>query len=123
MSRILVAQITKRGLRIDTYRGSGAGGQHRNKTDSCVRITHIDTGITGQCCDSRSQSENKKIAFERLCQKLVPILVNETENVVRSTEVVRTYNERQDRVRDHRTGKTYSYKHTIGKGNASWLDS
>lgn len=66
--------VRKSDLRIDTYRGSGAGGQHRNKTDSAVRITHLPTGISAQAEDERDQSRNKKLAFRRLCNKLVPLM-------------------------------------------------
>lgn len=66
MGRQLLFSLTKKDFRIDTMRGSGAGGQHRNKTDSAVRITHIESGAIGYCEDQRSQHQNKKIAFERL---------------------------------------------------------
>jgi len=58
--------LTKKDFRIDTYRGSGPGGQHRNKTDSCVRITHPLSGRSASCCKHRSQARNKKEAFIKL---------------------------------------------------------
>jgi len=57
---------TKKDFRVETYRGKGKGGQKRNKTDSCVRTTHIPSGAVGQCCEHREQGRNKKRAFERL---------------------------------------------------------
>lgn len=57
-------------IRVDTFRGSGAGGQHRNKTDSCVRMTHLPTGITAVGTESKSQHQNKKIARQRLTARL-----------------------------------------------------
>ena len=59
--------LTKRDFRVDTFRSGGKGGQHQNKTDSGVRITHKATGIAAESRSERSQSQNKKIAFRRLC--------------------------------------------------------
>jgi len=64
----LLFSITKKDFRIETYRGSGKGGQKRNKTDSAVRITHIDSGAIGMSEDERSQLQNKKMALKRLVE-------------------------------------------------------
>jgi protein subunit release factor A len=63
-------QAEERDVREDRYRGSGAGGQHRNKTDSCVRLTHLPTGLIVTAEDSRSQWQNRQVAWERLNERL-----------------------------------------------------
>ncbi len=104
-------------LRIDTYRASGAGGQHINKTDSAVRITHIPTGIVAQSQDGRSQHDNKDKAMKTLLSKLYDQKLqaeaksrNETKSLIVGTgdrsEKIRTYNYPQNRITDHRIGLT-----------------
>ena len=65
----LILRLTKDDFSIETMRGSGPGGQHRNKTDSAVRITHKPSGTVSSCCDSRSQRFNKTEAFKKLIKK------------------------------------------------------
>jgi len=104
-------------VRIDTYRASGAGGQHVNKTDSAIRLTHIPTGIVVQCQDERSQLKNKQKAIKLLKTKLYDVElqkqtseISETrKSVVKSgdrSDKIRTYNYPQNRVTDHRIGLT-----------------
>lgn len=104
-------------LRIDTYRASGAGGQHINKTDSAIRITHMPTGIVVSCQDERSQHKNKDKAMKILRSKLYEIAQEQQINEVAQdrknqvgtgdrSERIRTYNYPQGRVTDHRINLT-----------------
>lgn len=110
-------EINLNDLRIDTYRASGAGGQHINKTDSAIRITHLPTGIVVTCQDQRSQHKNKDKAMKVLRSKLYEQTQNQQNSEVAQarksqvgtgdrSERIRTYNFPQGRVSDHRIGLT-----------------
>lgn len=109
--------INPNDLRIDTYRASGAGGQHINKTDSAIRITHLPTGLVVSCQDERSQHKNKDRAMKILRSKLYEIAqekqnseyAQDRKNQVGTgdrSERIRTYNYPQGRVTDHRINLT-----------------
>ena len=109
--------IDPKDLQIDTYRSSGAGGQHVNKTESAIRITHLPTGTVVECQDERSQYKNKDRAMKILASRLYAA-ESARQNAVRSAERrsqvgtgmrnerIRTYNFPQGRVTDHRIGLT-----------------
>ncbi|MCZ6831155.1 MAG: peptide chain release factor 1 [Gammaproteobacteria bacterium] len=110
-------EIKKADLRVDTYRASGAGGQHVNKTDSAVRLTHLPTGIVVECQDERSQHKNRARAMSLLQAKLladaqekqVAEQAEERRNLVGTgdrSERIRTYNFPQGRITDHRINLT-----------------
>lgn len=110
-------EVNTNDLQIDTYRASGAGGQHVNKTSSAIRITHMPSGIVVTCQDQRSQHKNKEKAMRVLRSKLYEIAQSEqTSEVAESrksqvgtgdrSERIRTYNYPQRRVTEHRIGLT-----------------
>jgi peptide chain release factor 1 len=119
-------------LRIDTYRSSGAGGQHVNKTDSAIRITHLPTGIVVECQDERSQHKNRSRAMSLLKARL---LADEREKQASAqaqsrklqvgsgdrSERIRTYNFPQGRVTDHRINLTLYKLDDVMNGNLGEL--
>jgi peptide chain release factor 1 len=120
--------INMNDVRIDTFRASGAGGQHVNKTDSAVRLTHIPTGTVVECQDGRSQHKNKAQALSVLASRILDAQQHEQqkEQATQRKELVgsgdrsqriRTYNYPQGRVTDHRINLTLYKLNEIMEGD------
>ena len=125
-------EINKAELRIDTFRASGAGGQHVNKTDSAIRITHLPTGIVVECQDERSQHKNRAKAMALLQAKLMDEarISQEKEQTEKRrslvgsgdrSERIRTYNFPQGRVTDHRINLTLYQLNDVMEGQLEGL--
>jgi peptide chain release factor 1 len=125
-------QINPAELRIDTFRASGAGGQHINKTDSAVRITHLPTGVVVECQDDRSQHRNKAQALAVLAARLHDAQTRAQQQQMASTrktlvgtgdrsERIRTYNFPQSRLTDHRINLTLYKLESILEGDLDEL--
>ena len=121
-------EINPDDLRIDTYRSSGAGGQHINKTSSAIRITHLPTGIVVQCQNERSQHQNKDKAMQMLKAKLY--LLKQQENAEKTSDIrgdvkdinfgnqIRSYVlQPYTMVKDHRTNKDVGNAQSVLDGN------
>jgi peptide chain release factor 1 len=119
-------------IRLDTYRASGAGGQHINKTDSAVRITHLPTGIVVECQDDRSQHRNKAQAMSILAARIRDAQIREQQSKLASdrrsligsgdrSERIRTYNYPQGRITDHRINLTLYKIEAITDGDMEEL--
>ncbi len=114
-------------VRVDTYRASGAGGQHINKTDSAVRLTHIPTGIVVQCQDSRSQHSNRDVAWRRLRSRLYDFEMRkrmEAQQALEATKTdvgwghqIRSYVLDNSRIKDLRTGVEISATQKVLDGD------
>jgi peptide chain release factor 1 len=130
--KISEVDINPADIRIDTYRASGAGGQHINKTDSAVRITHAPTGIVVECQDDRSQHRNKAQAMSILAARIKDNQINEQQSKIATerksligsgdrSERIRTYNFPQGRITDHRINLTLYKIDFIMDGDLSEL--
>ena len=120
--------IDEKDLKVDTLRSSGAGGQHINKTESCIRITHLPTGIVVLCQDERSQTKNREKAMKVLKSRLYDLYRSEYDKQYSEnrksqvgtgdrSERIRTYNFPQGRVTDHRIGLTLYSLNTFIMGD------
>jgi peptide chain release factor 1 len=126
------ADLNPAELRVDTYRASGAGGQHVNKTDSAIRITHIPTGLVVECQDERSQHKNRSRAMALMKAKLLAAEQEKRASEIAQnrklqvgtgdrSERIRTYNFPQGRVTDHRINLTLHQLSTVMQGKLGEL--
>jgi peptide chain release factor 1 len=125
-------QINPKDLQIDTFKASGAGGQHVNKTESAIRITHVPSGIIVSCSEERSQLQNRTRAMDMLRAQLADRKRREAEEAVGSlrrsqvgtgdrSEKIRTYNYPQDRITDHRINQSFQNIRAILDGDMDRL--
>jgi peptide chain release factor 1 len=111
-------KINKKIFKIDITKGTGAGGQHKNKVETCVTITHIPSGEKETCQETRYKNKNIEIAYDRLVSRLEEIEsakqhAERNDNRVKAIEengVIRTYDYKRNLVKDHKTGKTANLK-------------
>jgi peptide chain release factor 1 len=132
LDEIEKVEINPADLRVDTFRASGAGGQHVNKTDSAIRITHLPTGLVVECQDERSQHKNRSRAMALLAARLLAAEQEKQQSAqARSrklqvgsgdrSERIRTYNFPQGRVTDHRINLTLHRLGAIMEGELDEL--
>ena len=113
--------INKKNYKVIFTKGTGAGGQHKNKTETCATVIHIPTGMREMCQETRYKNKNKDIALERLNKRIEERiklfkhrkLNQEKINTLKDAGVIRTYNFPRNEVKDHRTGKTADLKKVL----------
>ena len=114
-------KINKNIFKVDITKGTGPGGQHKNKTNSCAVITHIESGLSEKCEETRSKIKNIELAYDRLKKRLQKIALdakmeelNEKRiEAIATNGIIRTYNYKGNYVKDHRTGKTANLKKVL----------
>jgi len=120
--------MKKSDVRIEYTKGQGPGGQHKNKTSSCVKVTHLATGIIVRI-DGRSQHKNKRDALREVERRLRVLKQKKLacrkkahrDKKIHERDIIRTYDYKANRVKDHRTGKTASIKDILDKGKLGLL--
>ena len=120
--------MNKKDYKIEYTRGTGAGGQHKNKVETCVTITHLSTGMKERCQDTRYKKKNYDLALERLTKRIEKKRNQEKHDkinegrieTIKNTGTIRTYNFPINEVKDHRTGKKANLKNFLN-GNLDLL--
>jgi len=122
-------KLNKNNCKVEYTKGSGPGGQNRNKVETAVRITHIESGISVFICTQRTRGQNERIAWKELESKLKQIQSNidakkkkeYRDYKIHNTKTIRTYDFKKGIVKDHRTKKTASIKDILEKGDLDKL--
>ena len=115
------SKIDKKLFKVDVTKGTGAGGQHKNKVETCAVVTHIPSGLQEKCEETRYKNKNIEIAYKRLIKRLQKIALNKKKEelnerrreAIKKNGTVRTYNFQRGTVKDHRTGKTANLKKVL----------
>ena len=106
----------KKDFRIETIKGSGPGGQHRNKRETGIRMTHKDTGLSAKCTTYKSQERNRRGAFMSIVKQLIAhyrVVGMRDAFVDTPDNTIRTYNKKRNTVKDHRSGEIGDYKKVL----------
>lgn len=114
--RELIKSYQYKDFDVDWFSGSGAGGQHRNKHQNCVRLTHIESGIVCVGQNSRSRKQNLHEAFKTMADRLVAKYHTKVKPRGTNEEVIRTYHEPDNRVKDHASNFVQTYSEVVGDG-------
>lgn len=112
MAREKLASYTRKDFRVETSTSGKNGGQNANRNKTAVRITHIETGLSAESREFKSQLQNKKSAFRKLAEKIKKywedkIKIEKVQEI--NNEIIRTYHEQDNRVKDHESGYVESY--------------
>lgn len=115
--REILFSATKKDFKLDWFSGSGAGGQHRNKHQNCLRLTHIPSGLMSTSQTERDRPSNLRNAFRALAKKVVAHWLGDQRKARYGAgdDVVRTYHEPDNRVTDHASGKRLTYREVVDK--------
>ncbi|MEK6883922.1 MAG: peptide chain release factor-like protein [Nanoarchaeota archaeon] len=117
----LVFSRSKKDFEVQHFRTGGPGGQAQNKRSNGTRIIDKETGLSSESREHRTQEQNTKSAFRKLCDKLVNYYCEKKDKnrFEAPNKTIRTYHEPDDRITDHVTGEKFSFRQTVGKGDIS----
>ena len=114
-------KIDKNIFKVEVTKGTGAGGQHKNKVETCAVVTHILSGLSEKCEETRYKNKNIETAYKRLVKRLQKIALDQKmeelnekrREAIKKNGTIRTYNFQRGTVKDHRTGKTANIKKVL----------